>query len=727
MGNYKKKRDAAARRSREEAAEGKDIGEIPGVKNPRRRKKCAESLELYLRTYYPETFPWPWSDDHLEQIGEMERVIRRGGLKALAAPRGDGKSTKIIRACNWALSYGYRHFIVLIASETDKGEEDLLGPMKMEWETNDLLLEDFPEIAYPIRALEGHNNRCKGQTINGHRTHIYWKDKAIVFPTVKNSLASGATVRVRGILSGVRGMTYTTAKGKTIRPDLVLVDDPQTDISAWSDPQCAKREKILGGAVLGLAGPGKRVNGFAAVTVIREGDLAHRLLNRKLHPRWQGGTYKLVYEWPKNEELLKQYLELRSIDIQNGDDQAKKATAFWKKHQKKLELGARIGWAHRKEPHEVSAIQHAVNLRQDNPDSFDAEYMNSPQSRRDETSGLKLPTSDDIVLQVSGYERTIVPESCQFLTCGIDVQQEILFWVVSAVDEDFSGWVVDYGSWPEQPLQHFGLSDVQHTIQKKTGVMQVGAAIRAAVMALTTELSQRRFERVDGAQLGIERFHIDAGFETKAIYAIARQSGVVMWPVHGKGVTAKQVPWERLKRRRGERKGFGWRAPPVVKTDAPRHLLIDVNAWKTELLPRWLLPSIHQVRGVSSKRRRQSIACTATIWLPSLRRRPRATNASSTSSASVPTSKTTIWMQRSTRRWRRTLLERDCPTISNQRVACGRLARTLDAKVPCVRSKLPLHQKPLLQQRKTHANRSRIGRPQPKRGAVHVMRPRSNL
>ncbi len=68
MGNYKKKREAAARRSREEAAEGKDIGEIPRVKNPRRRAKCAKDLGLYLTTYYPETFPWPWSEDHLEQI-----------------------------------------------------------------------------------------------------------------------------------------------------------------------------------------------------------------------------------------------------------------------------------------------------------------------------------------------------------------------------------------------------------------------------------------------------------------------------------------------------------------------------------------------------------------------------------------------------------------------------------------------------------------------------------
>ncbi len=167
----------------------------------------------------------------------------------------------------------------------------------------------------------------------------------------------------------------------------------------------------------------KENHGFAAVTVIREGDLAHRLLNRKLHGRWHGSTYKLVYSWPANEDLLNQYLALREKDIEDGDDTAAKATAFWRKNQKKLEAGAKAAWDHRKEPHEVSAIQHAVNLRQDNPDSFDAEYLNSPQTRRDSTSGIRLPSSDELVLQASGYERTIVPESCQWLTCGVDVSK----------------------------------------------------------------------------------------------------------------------------------------------------------------------------------------------------------------------------------------------------------------------------------------------------------------
>ncbi len=87
--------------------------------------------------------------------------------------------------------------------------------------------------------------------------------------------------------------------------------------------------------------------------------------------------------------------------------------------------------------------------------------------------------------------------------------------MITAVDEDFSGWVVDYGTWPEQPIAHFALNEVQHTIQKKTGIMQVGPSIRSAVMTLTTELSQRRFERSDGAQSASSGFMWLVGLKPK--------------------------------------------------------------------------------------------------------------------------------------------------------------------------------------------------------------------
>src|SRR5690606_36577343 len=115
---------------------------------------------------------------------------------------------------------------------------------------------DFPEVVFPIQSLEGIANRCAGQLYRGQRTHISWTAKEIILPTMPDSPASGAIIKVAGITGRIRGMKAKRADGKTVRPSLVVLDDPQTDESARSLAQCANRESILAGAVLGLAGPG---------------------------------------------------------------------------------------------------------------------------------------------------------------------------------------------------------------------------------------------------------------------------------------------------------------------------------------------------------------------------------------------------------------------------------------------------------------------------------------
>ena len=92
---------------------------------------------------------------------------------------------------------------------------------------------------------------------------------------------------------------------------MVIVDDPQTDASSRSPVQCLKRERVLGGAILGLAGPSKRICGVMAATVITQGDMADNILDRKLHPEWSGMRKKMVYEWPKRMDLWNDYHEIR--------------------------------------------------------------------------------------------------------------------------------------------------------------------------------------------------------------------------------------------------------------------------------------------------------------------------------------------------------------------------------------------------------------------------------
>lgn len=61
-------------------------------------------------------------------------------------------------------------------------------------------------------------------------------------------------------------------------------------------------------------------------------------------------------------------------------------------------------------------------------------------------------------------------------------------------------------------------------------------------------------------------------------------------PCKGIGVTAKNIPWSRTRRKPGERRGPGWKMSPVMRTDEVRHVVIDTNDWATRLAHRWASP-----------------------------------------------------------------------------------------------------------------------------------------
>jgi hypothetical protein len=172
-------------------------------------------------------------------------------LFATAMPRGSGKTTLAEVACIWAVLYGHRDFVALIGSDEGHAAQ-MLDSIKAELDGNELLLEDFPEVCYPITKLEGIANRCAGQLYQGERTQIGWTAKEVVLPMIPDSPGAGAIIKVGGITGGLRGMKFKRPDGKTARPSLVVLDDPQTDESARSPSQCETRERILAGAVLGL-------------------------------------------------------------------------------------------------------------------------------------------------------------------------------------------------------------------------------------------------------------------------------------------------------------------------------------------------------------------------------------------------------------------------------------------------------------------------------------------
>ncbi len=581
--DYAALKDAQAARNRALSEAGRDIGDLPEVVEPARKQRAAADFQYFCESYFPLTFHLPWSEDHLKVIARIERAVLQGGLFAMAMPRGSGKSSLAECACIWAVVYGHREFVCLIGS--DEGHAiDMLDSIKMELDSNDALLDDFPEVCFPIHSLEGIANRCNGQLYKGDRTHIGWTAKEIVLPTMPDSTASGAIIKVAGITGRIRGMKFKRADGKTVRPSLVVLDDPQTDESARSLSQCATRESILAGAVLGLSGPGKKISGIMPCTVIRPGDMADSILDRDKHPEWNGERTKMVYSFPTNEKLWDNYAQIRAEGLRNGDG-GQAGTEFYRQHRAEMDVGAVIAWPERFNHDEVSAIQHAMNLKLQDEAAFYAEYQNEPLP--EETADDDLLSADRIAAKTNGMKRGEIPIGCDSVTMFIDVQQKLLFYVVAAWESDFTGYVVDYGAWPDQQRPHFTLRDARKTLSVVHPGTGLEGSIYAGLDALTGEYLAREWRRDDGAALRIDRCLIDAnwGSSTDVVYQFCRQSahGAIVMPSHGRFVGASSIPFSEYKRKQGDRVGHNWRIPNVRGKRAVRHVVFDTNYWKSFL------------------------------------------------------------------------------------------------------------------------------------------------
>lgn len=588
--SYEDRRNAERDRQAEQSLAGRDIGPLPEVVNPDRKAACERNFQLFCESYFPETYSLAWSPDHLKVIEKIETAVLRGGLFALALPRGSGKTTITESAALWSMLYGHREFVVLIGA-TESAALELLDSLKTELEVNERLAEDFPEVCYPVAQLEGIANRCAGQLYKGERTRITWTSNEIVLPTVEGSRASGIIVRVAGITGRIRGMKFKRSDGRNVRPSLVVIDDPQTSESAGSLEQTRKRVRVLAGDILGLAGPGQKISGIMPCTIIRPGDMADIILNRNTHPDWNGEKTRMVYRFPTNMKLWEEYAEIRAEALRT-EGNFQKATEFYLANREAMDAGAEVSWEARFNHDEVSALQHAMNLKFQDEAAFMSEYQNDPLP--DDTADDSLLSVDEICAKINGLARRRVPLKCDRLTMFVDVQKALLFYVVIAWAEDFTGAVIDYGSWPDQHRHEYSLADANPSIQTLFPKAGFEGALYAALSALTDECLGREWGREDGAVLKIERALVDAnwGQSTDVVYQFCRQSshaGVIL-PSHGRYVGASSKPMTEYRKQQGDRLGFNWMIPNVAGKRAIRHVIYDTNYWKSFIHARLAVP-----------------------------------------------------------------------------------------------------------------------------------------
>lgn len=583
--NYERIKEEARQRRSEVSRAGRDIGEMPPVANPARKAKALASLRVFCETYFPRRFRLAWSPNHLTFIADVERVVVQGGKLIDAVERGFGKTSILEVATIWAKVKGHP-YVVLMGSQKAHALE-MLESIKGELEENDLLAADFPEVCFPIQKLEGIANRAAGQLYQGKRTRIGITKEEITLPTIEGSPASGAIVRVTGVTGRIRGR-----KKRLARPSLVLIDDAQTDASAKSLTQTNKREEIIDGSVLGLAGPDKELSVLMAGTVIEKGDLTARYLDPGKHQDWIKRRFKMLPAFPTRMALWEQYWTMRTDELRNGGDGAE-ATAFYRDRRKIMDEGAEVSWPQRYKPGEISAIQHALNLFFADPHAFSREYQNDPTDKELEEQQL---VADEILKRVNGLARGMAPLKTTRVTGFIDVQQKALYWIVCAWADDFTGAVLDYGTWPDQGRRYFTLAECQRTIEgefEANHPPRTGGGLKAAIawaLKQCEEMLLRRAWATEGGTLTpIGRLLIDAGWGEMAdtVYAHCRGSrnSAIVMPSIGRYVGAKSKPWHLYKANAdaGERLGLHWLVGTVTGKRAVRHASIDSNYWKSAI------------------------------------------------------------------------------------------------------------------------------------------------
>jgi hypothetical protein len=335
---------------------------------------------------------------------------------------------------------------------------------------------------------------------------------------------------------------------------------------------------LLNGDLLGLAGPGQKIAALATITVIHRGDLADQLLDRERSPAWQGERFKLVYIFPSNTERWEEYAKIRNQSLRAGGD-GSEATSFYQRHQAAMDDGAVVAWAERFNADELSAVQHAMNLKLDRGEEFDAEYQNEPRLDAAARNALN-PVA--IAERCNGFDCGVAPPQCELLTTFVDVGQFVLWWMICGWSDDFSGFVLNYGTWPSQRTRMFLARNASPTLEQ-TYPGGTEAAIYAGLGALVNQIFGQEHHRSDGAEIPI-RGMIDSGWQSDVVRAFIRSSKhrKLLIPTKGVGIGPGQTAISDYHARQGEKIGNGW-VYGTAGTDGLRLLRFDANEWKTRV------------------------------------------------------------------------------------------------------------------------------------------------
>lgn len=538
------------------------------------------SLWDWANKHFPERFSLQSAPCHRMLADTLEDVIRKGGNYAFAFPRGSAKSTWLEMGVIYAILNGFLRYIAIIGGNAEMAAESL-DRIKGELETNDSLAKEYPEVIAAIRSIEGIGQRARIiKDAAGNQLSFAWTAKKITLPNIKGFVGAGTIVRARGIDGNIRGLNQKLPGGSSVRPDLVLVDDPQTREDAESATTVSKREKTIKADLLGLAGPGKKIAALIAGTIIAKDDVMARLVDRKRNPVWQGVTISMLETLSDAHKTLwlTEYATLRKEAQEAGDRSGREATLFYRAHRAEMDKGAKVYWQDRyNRGDEISAIQSAYNLLIDNGEAaFYSEYQNDPVGM---SSGYYDLTPETILKRLNGREELAIPSLPCSITAAVDLNRYGLTWVLLASTQTMASSIIAYGIYAPDGVIFEGKRNEMSEAEQ--------LAFWRAMDSLMKRFEAMNIINVDGLKQRIRRVGIDAGYLYQTVRQFCRQNearySFEVYPTRGRSSDQFYPSGRNV-----QAKGDAW----IKTADLEGELIVfDVDAWKERNQQGFILPN----------------------------------------------------------------------------------------------------------------------------------------
>lgn len=578
---------------------------IPKCEDPERRELLESDDVEWLQYYFgpdsgiADPYTYAFTPQQVDMIAALGYALRNGGDQAIAASRGEGKTTNAERLALKYVLTGECNYVVLFAS-TGPMAENILDSINTYINDNELLAVDYPEVCVPVRELQGAPQRARSQVASGFRhdtgaafemaeLNYAWCGNELIFPSVPGSPSGKAIIATRGLDAAVRGLKK---RGK--RPKLAIVDDPDTEDTARSKDQAIKLEKRIDAAIGGLGGQRRAVGRVILTTLQSRIAVSYKLTDAKQKPTFKGRRYRFLVTPPERIDLWETYMQMRLDDLQKRDDrgddldpEGRRSHRFYLEHRAEMDAGANVSNPHRynneKLPdgtqREESALQAYYNLvAKLGAEVVATEYDNDPP---EESSVLDLSVpASRIQSQLNGYARGIVPDGCTIVTQGVDVRKTQLHWVVRAWKDDGTGFTIDYG-----------IDSVKGTTRGVDEGLDV--AIAKAVAARFRAANDAGYCTERGEVVPIDMTLVDAGWRTDAVYHACIESRMSVMPCKGFGHNeggATQANFREAARITADKiPGDGWFRSRVrnnlwlVAVDSPTWKAWEHDRWKTSL------------------------------------------------------------------------------------------------------------------------------------------------